>query len=40
MTMTARAGGRSHPLVYIISRVLKSYEENYTILELEMAAMV
>ena len=26
--------------VYFISRVLKSYEENYTILELEMAAMV
>ena len=26
--------------IYFISRVLKSYEENYTILELEMAAMV
>lgn len=28
-----------HP-IYFISRVLKSYEENYTILELEMAAVV
>lgn len=26
--------------IYFISRVLKSYEENYTILELEMAAVV
>ena len=26
--------------MYFISRVLKSYEENYTILELEMAAVV
>ena len=38
--MTARTGGRSDRPVYFISQVLKSYEENYTILELEMAAMV
>ena len=31
---------RRDPPVYFISRVLKSYEENYTILELEMAAVV
>lgn len=31
---------RSDRPIYFISRVLKSYEENYTILELEMAAMV
>lgn len=37
-TMTARTQ-RDRP-VYFISRVLKLYEENYTILELEMAAMV
>ena len=41
-TLNARAShvGRSDRPVYFISRVLKSYEENYTILELEMAAMV
>lgn len=39
-TMTARTGGRSDRPVYFISRVLKSYEENYIILELEMSAMV
>lgn len=41
VTMSARTHGvqRDRP-VYFISRVLKSYEENYTILELEMAAMV
>ena len=41
-TMDARTtnNGRSDRPVYFISRVLKSYEENYTILELEMAAMV
>ena len=32
-------GHRDRP-VYFISRVLKTYEENYTILELEMAAVV
>lgn len=39
-TMTARTGGRSDRPVYFISRVLNSYEENYIILKLEMAAMV
>ena len=41
-TMNARTvgSGRSDRPVYFISRVLKTYEENYTILELEMAAMV
>ena len=40
MAMTARHHGHRDRPVYFISRVLKSYEENYTILELEMAAMV
>lgn len=42
-TLALTAGGhadhKDRP-VYFISRVLKSYEENYTIHELEMAAMV
>ena len=39
LTVALSAGSGDRP-VYFISRVLKSYEENYTILELEMAAMV
>ena len=40
--MNARTvgSGRSDRPVYFIYRVLKTYEENYTILELEMAVMV
>lgn len=40
MVMSAHDHGHRDRPVYFISRVLKSYEENYTILELEMAAMV
>ena len=42
-TLALTAGGHAdhkHRPVYFISRVLKSYEENYTILELEMAAIL
>ena len=40
LTMSAREHGHRDRPVYFISRVLKPYEENYTILKLEIAAMV
>ena len=40
MTMPAYSGPHKDRPIYFISRILKPYEENYTILELEMAAVV
>lgn len=40
LTLPAHSGAHKDRPIHFISRVLKSYEENYTILELEMAAVV
>lgn len=40
MTPSGHSAPQADRPIYFISRVLKSYEENYTILELEMAAVV